>query len=123
MKIKIWQRTSFWAKIVIAFNLVATSIQGALEAGNATKFWHWFFIILQLVGNIIAIFNEDKNKNDVPDLLEEDIQITSTTTTTFKKDEIPKSETETTIEIKPKENEDTNFNPGNNSSGASSVPS
>jgi hypothetical protein len=103
-KLKLWQRTSFWAKIVISFNLLTTSIQGALEAGHSEAFWKWFFLGIQLAGNIIAIFNEDKNKNDIPDLLEDepDVQVTSTTTTTFKKNETPTSDTETTIEIKPK---------------------
>ena len=97
----IWRKTSFWAKVVITFNLITTSIQGALEAGHSSEFWKWFFLGIQMIGNIIAIFNEDRNKNDIPDIIEDEVVVTSTTTTVIKKDEPVKSDTETTIETKP----------------------
>lgn len=46
------------------------------------------------------LFTEDKNKNDRPDVFEDEVVVTSTTTTVIKKDEPVKSDTETTIETK-----------------------
>lgn len=104
-KTKLWVRTSFWAKVTISFNLILTGLQAVLIANSAEHIWNYIALGGQLAGNLIALWTEDKNKNDIPDVLEEheEVQVTSTTTTTIKKNEEPTSETETTIEIKPKQ--------------------
>lgn len=53
-----------------------------------------------MLGNIIGLWTEDKNKNDVPDIIEDEVIVTNTTVTTFKKDEPVTSDTETKVEIK-----------------------
>lgn len=101
MSNKIWKKTSFWAKVVISFNLIATTIQGSLLASDSAHVWNYVLLVIQFIGNLIALWTEDKNKNDVPDILEDEVVVTSTTTTVIKKDEPVKSDTETTIETKP----------------------
>lgn len=95
---KLWQRTSFWQKVIITFNLILTSLQGVLLAYGSEHIWNFTSLGGQLLGNIGGLWTEDKNKNDLPDIFEEEVVVT--TTTTLNNDEPAKSET--TVEIKPK---------------------
>lgn len=97
---KIWKRTSFWQKVIITFNLILTSLQGVLLAYGSEHIWNFLSLGGQMLGNIIGLWTEDKNKNDIPDLLEDEVIVTNITTTTFKKDEPIQSDTETKVEIK-----------------------
>jgi hypothetical protein len=102
MALKFWQRTSFWTKVTISFNIILTALQAVLIASQAEHIWNYISIGGQIFGNLSALWTEDKNKNDKPDIFEDEVEVTSTTTTTFKKDEPPVSNTETVIDIKPK---------------------
>lgn len=97
---KFYQRTSFWTKVAVFFNIAMTTIQGALTESDSAHVWKWIFISAQILGNGLMLFTEDKNKNDRPDVFEDEVVVTSTTTTVIKKDEPVKSDTETTIETK-----------------------
>lgn len=100
---KLWQRTSFWQKVIISFNIILTSLQAVLLANNAEHIWNYLSLGGQVLGNLGGLWTEDKNKNDVPDIIEQDFDVVSTTTTTVKKGEPVKSDTETKIETKPKD--------------------
>lgn len=78
MKIKFWTRTSFWTKVSVSLNVILTTLQGVLTASEANHKWNYFFLALQLVGNLINLWSEDKNHDDIPDIIQKQVKVTVT---------------------------------------------
>lgn len=77
---KFWTRTSFWTKISVSLNVILTTLQGVLTASDANHYWNYFFLALQLMGNLINLWSEDKDHNDVPDIIQKEVRVTVTGT-------------------------------------------
>lgn len=73
-----WTRASVWMKVKDSINAVGTVTQVVLIAGDSQHIWNYLTAAIQLAGTFITIWFEDNNKNDVPDIFEDEIVTTVT---------------------------------------------
>jgi hypothetical protein len=97
---KYWQRASNWQKLSDFIQGGAAMTQAILVAEQASPGWNYFTTVIQLLSLFLRTFGKDENKNDKVDTFEDEMVVTSTTTTVIKKDEPVKSDTETIVETK-----------------------
>jgi hypothetical protein len=70
-----WVRASIWKKIVLTFNVLFTSLQGYATSMEANNNWHYLLMFIQLFGNIIAFWTEDRNNDGVIDVAQTETEI------------------------------------------------
>lgn len=70
MKVQFWKKFSFWLKIKAIVLLFGVGGEVWMHYEELGAGWKVFGIIATVVGLIITNFFEDKNNNDIIDILE-----------------------------------------------------
>lgn len=68
--IKFWKTVSFWTKVQGISATLGIGSEFALYMGDSHHGWKIFCGALSAVGILLRYFIEDKNKNNVVDILE-----------------------------------------------------
>lgn len=69
--VKIWYRTSFWARIEKSFLYVGSTVTGSMVLAEADKVWTLVVIGSTVVGGVVSLWFNDENKDGIADIFEE----------------------------------------------------
>lgn len=67
---------SFWTKFQITIQTIGTFTQLGLIFGDSQHIYNVFVACGQLIGLLIPIWFDDKNKNDIVDVFEKEVVVT-----------------------------------------------
>jgi hypothetical protein len=87
-----WKRSSNWTKLKDTVQGAAAIMQVVLVANDANHLWNYVTGAVQLISLFVTIWGADQNRNDIPDIFEEEVKVTV------------KSESPVEVEVTKKEN-------------------
>ena len=79
-----WKKASFWNKVKDTIHFLGTATQLTLILGDSAHIWNFITAAAQVLGSIIAIWMEDKDKDGEVDVFQKEVITTVTSDSPIK---------------------------------------